>query len=92
MWRVIEFIFLAAIVLLSTTEFFYPILAGKKLFGTFRKQPSNNKTQTPPVDDLKSKVNEARVKINEVKEVQNEVTEHFQEASKLKNESDDLIK
>jgi cell division protein FtsB len=92
MWRVIEYIFLAAIVLLAITEFFYPILAGKKLFGTFRKKQATPKMDTPLVTDIKSKVDEARIKVNEVKEVQNEVTAHFQEVSKLKDESDNLIK
>jgi cell division protein FtsB len=92
MWRVIEYIFLASIVLLAITEFFYPLLAGKKLFGTFRKRQSTTKIVTPLDTDLKSKVDEARIKVNEVKEVQNEVTEHFQEVSKLKDESDNLIK
>jgi hypothetical protein len=92
MWRVIEYIFLAAIVLLAITEFFYPILAGKKLFGTFRKKQATPKMDTPLVTDIKSKVDEARTKVNEVKEVQNEVTAHFQEVSKLKDESDNLIK
>jgi hypothetical protein len=91
MWRILEFIVLAAIVLISITEFFYPLLMRKPLFGSFRKlQPSEN---NPLKDDkLEDKISSAKKKVEEVKSVQNEVEEHFKLAEDLKNEADDLLK
>lgn len=91
MWLVIEYLIVATLVLLSITEFFYPILSGKKIFGSFRKENSLKPTHQANID-LKSKIEDARQKVNEVKGVQQEVNKHFDEADKLKNESDDLIK
>jgi len=86
MWRLIELLFLAAIILLSITEFFYPLLFGKPLFGSFRKKPEV--TETPLAD----KVELAKEKVQEVKNVQSEVTSKFEDAEKLKHEADDLLK
>lgn len=91
MWVIIEFIFVAAIVLISITEFFYPLLAGKPLFGSFRKKitpeskPKNSST-------LNEKISDAKEKVEEIKKVQVEVKENFKSAKQLKNESDNLLK
>jgi hypothetical protein len=90
MWVVLEFIFLAFIVLLSITEFFYPLLAGKPLFGSFRKKaPTVEQKQGDA--SLEAKVFKAKEKINEVKDVQNEVNQHFKSAEQLKAEADSLL-
>jgi hypothetical protein len=88
MWALIEFVFLAAIVLLSITEFFYPLLTGKPLFGSFRKK------QEVPVSDpepLQEKISRAKEKMKEVKDIQQEVNNNFKSAEKLKEEADDLL-
>jgi len=89
MWVVLEFIFLAFIVLLSITEFFYPLLTGKPLFGSFRKQVVEEQKQNDA--SLESKVSKAKDKINEVKDIQNEVNQHYQSAERLKGEADNLF-
>jgi len=38
MWAIFEFLVLPAIVLISITEFFYPLIAGKPLLNSFRKK------------------------------------------------------
>lgn len=87
MIRLFEYLVLAAVVLLAVTEFFYPILAGKPLFGSFRKsQPK----EVPKVD-LDDKVQQAKEKVQEVKAVQKEVDQHFKDAEKLKDDADDLL-
>jgi len=90
MWVVLEFIFLAFIVLLSVTEFFYPLLAGKPLFGSFRKKVAVAE-QNQDDTSLKSKVFKAKEKVNDVKDIQNEVNEHFKSAEQLKAEADNLL-
>ena len=50
MWPILEIIFLAAIALISITEFFIPIITGKPLFGSFRK---TNKTKDSGEPSLK---------------------------------------
>lgn len=89
MWVILEFIFLAFIVLLSITEFFYPLLTGKPMFGSFRKKVVEEQKQ----DDasLESKVSEAKEKIKAVKDIQNEVNQHYKSAEQLKDEADNLF-
>lgn len=90
MWKIIEFIALAAIVLILITEFFYPILSGKPLFGSFRK----SKTSSPKISETESlneKINTAKEKVEEIKTVQNEVNTNFKTAEQLKDESDKLL-
>ena len=90
MWVILEFIFLAFIVLLSITEFFYPLLAGKPLFGSFRKKAAVVEQKQDDVS-LEAKVFKAKEKINDVKDIQNEVNEHFKSAEQLKAEADSLL-
>jgi hypothetical protein len=86
MWAIIEFVVLAAIVLISITEFFYPLLVGKPLFNSFRKK---GEQKTP---DLQEKLSSAKEKIAEVKNIQAEVDKTFKSAEQLKEESDNLLK
>ncbi len=90
MWTIIELIFLAAILLVSLTEFFIPLLTGKPFFGSFRKA----KTTKVIKDDrpLNAKIDEAKEKVKDVKDIQNAVTEHYKSAEQLKEESDNLLK
>ena len=88
MWALVEIIVVIAIVLISITEFFIPILTGKPLFGSFRR----SKTETVDNSPLDDKVSKAKEKVTEVKTVQTEVTEHFKTAQQLKEESDNLLK
>ncbi len=68
------------------TEFFYPVLKGKKLFPSFRKQEAEVKTE------LKDKVEEAKEKVAEVKDVVDEVTKEFDKVKDLKKDADDMLK
>lgn len=88
MWAILEFCLLAAIVLLSITEFFYPLLTGKPLFGSFRKKETNGTPQELPLEE---KISKAREKVKEVKDVQEEVNKKFKSAEQLKAEADDLL-
>ena len=83
MWTLLEFVVLAAIVLLSITEFFYPLLVGKPLFNSFRKKTTPSTLE----DDL----SRAKQKVAEAKNVQNKVDEHLKSAEQLKEESDKLF-
>ena len=58
MWVIIELVFILAIILVSITEFFYPILAGKPLFGSFRKSTSakNKKKDKDSMNDEDKKI------------------------------------
>jgi hypothetical protein len=86
MWAIIEFVVLAAIVLVAVTEFFYPLLAGKPLFNSFRKKVEQK------TSNLQDKISEAKEKIAEVKNIQAEVDQKFKSAEQLKEESDNLFK
>ena len=85
MWAIIEFVVLAAIVLISITEFFYPLLVGKPLFNSFRKKAE----QAPST--LEDELSKAKEKIAEVKNIQAEVNKKFKSAEQLKEESDNLF-
>jgi transposase len=89
MWRLLEMIALAGIVLVSVTEFFYPLIAGKPFFGSFRRrqQRETRRTEGP----LDQKVSEAKEKVEEIKNVQREVDKHYKSAEQLKEESDQLL-
>jgi len=86
MWAIIEFVVLAAIVLISITEFFYPFLVGKPLFNSFRKKAEQKSS------NLQDKVADAKEKIAEVKNIQAEVDKTLKSAEQLKQESDNLFK
>ena len=88
MWVILEFIIVAFIVLISITEFFYPLLTGKPLFGSFRKNSVDTKNVDP---SLEEKLAEAKEKIKEVKDIQDEVNNHYKSAEQLKEEADKLL-
>lgn len=90
MWVIIEFIIVAIIVLVSITEFFYPMFMGKPLFGSFRKNIVN--TDLKNDGDLNDKISSAKEKVQEIKKVQEEIDENFKSAEQLKSESDNLTK
>ncbi len=92
MWRTIELIVVLAIILVSITEFFLPILLNKPLFGSFRKLNAKEKKQIINKESLDEKIAVAKDKVEEVKKTQNEITEHFKSAEQLKDESDNLLK
>jgi len=91
MWAIIEFVLLAGIVLLSITEFFYPLLTGKPLFQSFRKRAETPQPEPQQEPSLEDKLSEAKEKIKEVKSVQDEVNKKFKSAEELKEESDNLF-
>ena len=88
MWAIVEFCLLAAIVLLSITEFFYPLLTGKPLFGSFRKVEEKKIQEEVPLEE---KISQAKEKVKEIKDVQEEVNKKFKSAEQLKSEADDLL-
>lgn len=95
MWALLELIFLIALVLVSITEFFIPLVTGKPLFGSFRKtKPTETKNTTDSF--LDEKISKTQEKVEDVKEevaeVQQEVAENFKTAKQLKKESDNLLK
>ena len=93
-WTIVEICIVAAIVLISITEFFIPILFNKPLFGSFRKlkQAEPKKTEEGSLPEKISKTKEKVEDIKEeVKEVQEEADENFKTAEQLKEESDKLL-
>jgi hypothetical protein len=89
MWTILEFCLLAAILLFSITEFFYPLLTNKPLFGSFRKSVPVEETKEE--SSLEEKISSAKEKVKEVKNVQEEVNKNFKSAEQLKAEADDLL-
>ncbi|HRH68277.1 MAG TPA: hypothetical protein PLB89_02100 [Flavobacteriales bacterium] len=87
MWIVLEFVVVAAIVLFAVTEFFYPLLAGKPLFGSFRRKTAASRPQT-----LDEALAEAKRKAAEVKDVQHRTEEELRAAERRRNAADDLLK
>lgn len=87
MWVVLEFVVLAAIVLFMITEFFYPLLAGKPLFGSFRRR--NAAVEPPTLDQALA---EAKRKAAEVKHVQHRTEEDLRAAKRRRDAADDLLK
>lgn len=87
MWVVLEFVVLAAIVLFAITEFFYPLLAGKPLFGSFRRKSAQAE---PPT--LDQSIAEAKRKAWEVKDVQRRTEEELRAAERRRDAADDLLK
>ena len=90
MWRLLEYLLLAGIVLLAITEFFYPLLSGKPFFGSFRKKKMRD-IDPAETGTLNQKVNQAKAKVQQVKKVQDEVDQHYKSAEQLKEESDQLL-
>jgi ribosomal protein L3 len=90
MWVILEYTLLAFLVLLSITEFFYPLTAGKPLFGTFRKKVKQEQKPIKP-SSLETKLAQAKEKIKEIKTVQDEVNQHFKTAEQLKEDADNLL-
>ncbi len=89
MWVILEFVVLAFVVLISITEFFYPLIVGKPLFGSFRRKVAIEQKEEP---SLETKLSQAKEKIKEVKDIQEEVNKHFKSAEQLKDEADNLLK
>ncbi len=87
MWVVLEFVVLAAIVLFAITEFFYPLLAGKPLFGSFRRKSA----AVEPLS-LDQALAEAKRKAAEVKDVQHRTEEELRAAERRRDAADDLLK
>jgi hypothetical protein len=87
MWVVVEFVVLAAIILVAITEFFWPLMAGRPLFGTFRKK---RPAPTPPT--IEEELEIARRKAAEVRNVQRKTEEELRKAWDRKDEADDLLK
>jgi hypothetical protein len=85
MWLVLEWVAMIGLVLLAITEVFYPLLAGRPLFGSFRKR---RPTAAPDIDD---ELRAARRKVDDVKEVQRKADEQFRRAEDRKNAADDLL-
>lgn len=90
MWRLIEIIAAAAVVLVSITEFFYPLIAGKPFFGSFRKTKVEPERRTSE-GSLDEKINKAKEKVEEIKNVQDEVDRHYKTAEQMKEEADQLL-
>jgi hypothetical protein len=87
MWIVLEMLVLAGVALLAITEFFYPLLAGKPLFGSFRRKAAT--ASNVPLDD---EIAAARRKAEEVKDVQRKADEALRKAAQRKDAADDLLK
>ena len=87
MWIVLEFVVMAAVVLFAITEFFYPLLTGKPLFGSFRRKSARSESPT-----LDQSIAEARRKAAEVKDVQRRTEEELRAAERRRNAADDLLK
>ena len=88
MWIVLEMLVLAGVALLAITEFFYPLLAGKPLFGSFRRKAASPVSNVP----LDEEIAAARRKAEEVKEVQRKADEALRAAAQRKDAADDLLK
>jgi hypothetical protein len=85
MWRVLEIVVLAAIVLLAITEFFWPLITGKPLFGSFRKK------RPPAARSLEDEIEAARRKVDEVRDVQRKASDDLRSAERRKDDADDLL-
>lgn len=86
MWFILEIVAIAAVALLAITEFFYPLLAGKPLFGSFRRK------SPPQPSTLDDEIAQARRKAAEVKDVQRKAEDQLRDAEERKNTADDLLK
>lgn len=83
---ILQLVVLAGIVLLAITEFFWPLIAGKPLFGSFRKKNDQ------PAGSLDDEIAEARRKAAEVKDTQRKAEDDLRKAWDRKDEADDLLK
>jgi peptidoglycan hydrolase CwlO-like protein len=94
-WTIVEICIVAAILLISVTEFFIPVLFNKPLFGSFRRLKATE-VKKEADDSLPGEISRTREKVEdikeEVKEVQEKVEEHYKTAEQLKEESDNLLK
>ncbi len=88
MWIVLEMLVLAGVALFAITEFFYPLLVGKPLFGSFRRKAVSPASNVP----LDEEIEAARRKAEEVKDVQRKADEALREAAQRKDAADDLLK
>lgn len=87
MWAIIEVLVLIALVLVFITEFFWPLLNGKPLFGSFRR--------TKKDFSLEEKIKVTKQKVagisNEVNEIKSEADSNLKTAEELKKETDNLL-
>ena len=91
MWVIIELIVSLALILVFVTEFFWPLLKGKPLFGSFRTINTASE-KTPEEISLEDKMAKAKAKVEEIKNTQNEINQNFKTAEQLKNDADNLLK
>jgi len=91
MYRLVELIFLAAVVLFAITDVFVPLVTDSKLFPTFRRKKVVD-VPKPDNSTLEAKIDVAKAKVAEVKEVQKEVQKEFEKTKDLKDKSDNLMK
>lgn len=93
MWAVLEVCLVAAIVLIFVTEFFWPLLFNKPLFGSFRKAKPT--APEPATDRLEDKITKAKQKADEAKQVvedvQQQAYDNYKTAEQLKDETDKLL-
>lgn len=86
MWMILQVVVLAGIVLLAITEFFWPLIAGRPIFGSFRKKDDK---ASASLDD---EIADARRKASEVKDIQRKAEDDLRKAWDRKDEADDLLK
>ena len=86
MWYMFEIVVLAAIALLFITEFFYPLLTGKPMFGSFRRKGG---AASPASFD--EEILEARRKAADVRDVQRKAEEDLRAAEQRKSAADELL-
>lgn len=91
MWAIIEIIASLAIVLIFITEFFWPLITGKPIFGSFRKNSSASKPAEEEMS-MEDKLAKAKAKAQEIKKIQTEIDEKLKTAEQMKSEADDLLK
>ena len=91
MWAIIEIIASLAIVLIFITEFFWPLISGKPIFGSFRKTSASAKAAEEDLS-IEDKLAQAKAKAQEIKKIQTEIDEKLKTAEQLKAEADDLLK
>lgn len=91
MWTILEILFTLAIILVFITEFLWPVLTGKPIFGSFRRSKKKAQNRKDNIS-LEEKVSIAKAKAEEIKTLQNEINENLKTAEQLKGEADDLLK
>ncbi len=94
MWKIVELLFLGLFILGMITEVFIPLFFNKPFFGSFRKTkvaPEKTFEKTFIASDIDSELEVAKSKVKEVHEIQTKVDKHYDKASKLKKESENIF-